>query len=146
MADLDEIVDLDRPRLDSRQPRTIVGRQRRRRPRDRVAGEVVEAVDVLDARADLVMVASNDRGSRQPANAIDDGVRVGAVADEIAEYEDGIDLSRSRERRLEGLEVRVDVTYDQITHQNSTHASTRSTISGTGPVASMRTWACAYAS
>ena len=90
VADLDEIVDDDRPGRQRGEPFAILGRQRVVGPADGAARDGVEAFGAFDARADLVVIAANQRVRRERANAFDDGVGIGAVADEIAEHEDAI--------------------------------------------------------
>ena len=47
----------------------------------------------------------------------DDGVRVGAIADDVAEMPDGIDLARLGKDGVEGTNVRVDIGQDGDAHQ-----------------------------
>jgi hypothetical protein len=55
---------------------------------------VIEAVDVLDAGADLVVVAADDGRAGQRSDPIDHGIRVGPVADEVTQHQDTIEFSR----------------------------------------------------
>ena len=56
---------------------------------------------------------------RQRPDAIDDGVRIGAVADEIAEHQHVIVGARRGEHGVERLEIGVDVTDNEISHVSS---------------------------
>ena len=85
------------------------------------------------------MIAANERG-RQRTNPIDDRVGVGAISDQIAEHERMIVRTRSREHCVERLEIGMNVADDEIP-QKSIHSRMRSTISGTGREASIRTCA-----
>ena len=89
------------------------------------------------------MIAADDGGGRQLPDAIDDLVRIRAIADQIAQNERVIVLAGGGERRVERLDVRVDVAENQVFHQYPIHSSRCSTTSGTGRVASMRTCASA---
>src|SRR5687767_256733 len=92
----------------------------------------------------LVVIASNDLRRRHGLDAIDDGVGVGAVADQVAEDEHAIEAlaGGGGEHGVERLEVRVDVADDEVTHQKPIQASRRSTTSSTGREPSIRTCAC----
>ncbi len=84
----------------------------------------------------------------QLTDAIDHRIRIGAVADQIAEHEDRIVRAGLGQRRFERLEIGVHVADDEVFHnsarvQKSTHSSNRPTTSATGRVASIRT--CAWA-
>src|SRR5690348_7661317 len=107
---------------------------------------MIEAFHARNTRGHFVVVAANERSVGESADAIDDRIWIGAIADQIAEHKDGVVLGRRGERRLEGFEVCVDVAEHQVAHQYPIHSRIRSTISGTGPVASTRTCACTYAS
>ena len=60
------------------------------------------------------MMATGD----EAAHAIDDAVRLGAVADEIAEHDHGVVAVRGGrvEHGVERVDVRVDVAQDQVAH------------------------------
>ena len=64
------------------------------------------------------MVAANDDDVGHRANAIDHSVRIGAIANEIAEEQNPLEayVGGRREHRLECLEIGVDVTQHEITH------------------------------
>jgi hypothetical protein len=72
------------------------------------------------------VIPADDGVRLQAADAVHDCVRVGAVADEVAEHQDAVvgNLAGGVEHRLEGLEVRVDVTQDQVAHQCSNQSVT----------------------
>ena len=78
---------------------------------------MVEAPDALDPRADLVVIAPYHCDVRKGPHAVDDGVRVGAVSNQIAEHEHGIGPAARLEGRVERLEVRVNVAEDEIPHR-----------------------------
>ena len=67
----------------------------------------------------------------QAANAIDDGVRIGAVSDEVAEHQHGVVALRGRraKHRLERFKVAVNVAEDQIAHRYSSCSMSCSTSS-----------------
>ena len=65
----------------------MLGRERIERPLRRASRDDVEAFGFLDAAGDFVVVAADDRGRREAPHALDDGVRVGAVPDQISEHE-----------------------------------------------------------
>ena len=85
-------------------------------PRDCVAGQVVEAVGVLEPGAHLVMIAADEGCGRKRQDAIDDRIRIGAVADEISEHERVIVAARGSQHRVERLQIGVDVADDEISH------------------------------
>ena len=62
------------------------------------------------------MVASDDLGNRQRTDAIDHGVRIGAVADQVAEHQDAVVVARGVQRRLERLEVPVNIADNEVGH------------------------------
>ena len=90
-------------------------------PADGVARDGVEAFRALDAGADLVVIAANQRVRLEVAHALADGVGIGAVADQVAEQQDLVVAERLGlgHDGLEGLEVRVYVADDQVAHQVS---------------------------
>src|SRR4030095_14592934 len=141
MAYLDEVVDLHRTGLHRREPGAVLRCERGRGPGDGVPRQMIETLDGVDPGADLVVIAANDDRARDRSHALDHRVGIGTVADQIAQHEHASDVAGCGERGLERFEVGVNVADDQVTHQYSIQANTRSTTSGTGPVASTRTCA-----
>jgi hypothetical protein len=64
------------------------------------------------------VVAAHDRDRGQALDPLDDGVRVAAVADQVAEHEGAIEAARAGvgEAGVEGLEVGVNVREHEIAH------------------------------
>jgi hypothetical protein len=101
-----------------REPGAVLGRERVVRPLDGLARDEVEAVGVLDAARDLVVVAADGRGRREGAHAVDHGVRIRAVAHQVAEHQHALVPARGRrgQHRLQRVEVGVDVAQHQVAH------------------------------
>ena len=80
-------------------------------PPRRLGRNAVEAVGSLNPRGDLVVVASDHHVWLQIENPVDDLVRVGTVADEIAQHEQAVVgvAGRPGQHRLEGVDVTVNV-------------------------------------
>ena len=57
------------------------------RPSRRALRHGIESFSLLEAAGDLVVIASDDRDRLQRDHAIDDGVRIRAVADQVAEHQ-----------------------------------------------------------
>ena len=70
------------------------GGQRIERPLRRALGHGVEALRFVQAARDLVVIAPHGGRRRQPLHAIDDGVGIATVTDEIAQDEDTIGQPR----------------------------------------------------
>jgi hypothetical protein len=119
VADLDQVVDDQRPGGQGRQPLAVLVGQGVEGPTDGVAGHGVEAFGTFEAGADLVVVAANQGVRRQGAHALADGVGVGAVADQVTQHEHLVVLQRLGlgHHGLVGLEVGVYVADDQVAHQ-----------------------------
>ena len=96
VADLDEIVDDVRPFRQRGEPRPVLGRQHVERPVRGALRHGVEAFRLFEAARHLVVIAAHDRHRIERLHALDHGVRIGAVADEVAEHER---CGRSRARR-----------------------------------------------
>ena len=61
------------------------------------------------------MIAPDDRDRIEAADAIDDAVRLAAVADQVAEHEQAVPLAVDRgQYRLERVEVGVDVGENEV--------------------------------
>ena len=81
------------------------------------------------------MVAADDGERLQLADAVDNGVRRCAVADEIAQHHGAIPLGWCErvEHGLEGFQVRVNVRQDQVAHHHTARVALRSSdSSGSG--------------
>jgi len=80
------------------------------RPLERIARLVRAAIEAQAPGADQVVVAGDDLGAAR-AQSRDAGIRVGVVADDIADAEDAAHAARLErgKHRLERLEVAVDV-------------------------------------
>ena len=115
----------------------MLRRQLLERPARRVTRDGVEPLGLIDAAGHFVVVAAHDRRRLECLHALDDGVGVGAVADEIAEHE-GLLVAAGAgvvETGGERFQVRVDVGQNEITHgasvvlsygrSQSTNCSTR---------------------
>ncbi len=126
VADFEQLIDDQRARRQLRQPVAVVVAQRFVGPADGGPGHGVEGVGGLESGAHLVVIAADDGVRLQAADAIDDGVRVGAVAHQVAEHQDALvgNLAGGVEHGLERLEIRVDVTQDQVAHQCSNQSVT----------------------
>ena len=127
----------------------VLGRQLLVRPRGGEPGHLVEVGAVVEPARRLVVIAANHRLGLERADAVDDGVRRGAVADQVAEHEDAIPRRGGGEDGLERIDVGVDVRQDQVAHIAhifSRRSTICSAISSAGAApASTRTCACAYA-
>ncbi len=86
------------------------------RPLDRLPRDLVEPLHTLESRRNLVVIATDDRPDPKATHALDDSIGVGAVADEIAQHERAVVAGGRRQRRLERLEVGVNVAQDEIFH------------------------------
>ena len=64
------------------------------------------------------MVAAHDRGRRECPDPRDHGIRIGPVPDQVAQHECLVVAAACCvvETRVEGLEVRVDISEDEIAH------------------------------
>ena len=100
------------------QPLEVRARQLAPRPQRGLQGHAVEELAVLDARADLVVVAADGDQRLERAHHVDGLVRVRAVAHEVAEEDALVPglAAHEREDGGEGLLVRVDVREDQVLH------------------------------
>ena len=99
VADLDRVVDRHGPLRQRAQVLAVLGRERLEGPLRREPRDVVERAAVVDPARGLVVIAANDRERIQRAHAIDDRVRLGAVADQIAEHERAIPACLQAPRR-----------------------------------------------
>ena len=119
MADLDEVVDGSWALRQRRDPFAVFRRQNLEHPLRSLLRHDVEPIGLVEPERHLVMIAAHDSGRRQSAHAVDHGVGVGAVADQIAEDE-GLVVStslRMAQNRFERLEVRVNIGQDEIAHR-----------------------------
>jgi hypothetical protein len=85
-------------------------------PEDGRRGDGIEGLDGVEPGDRLVVVAPDDGQGLEGQDLLDDLVRRGPVADEVAEKEVVVDplLLDGLEDRVEGLEVAVDVGEDQV--------------------------------
>ena len=119
VTDLDLLVNRERT-LGHGAEEVAMGRQQDRcRPVDRLSGNLIESFGAFQAGRDLVMIAPNDRGVRDGANALGDLIRVGAVPDEISEHQHAVNRRgrTCRQYGLQRLKVSMHVAEDQVSHQ-----------------------------
>jgi hypothetical protein len=116
VADLDDLVYQCRPCWHRGQPLSILRYEFGGGPADGVTGQMVEAVHRVDAGADLVVIPANHGGIGQRLHAFDHGVGIRTVPDEISEHEHSIAFTGRCDRGLHRLEIRVDITQDQVAH------------------------------
>jgi hypothetical protein len=112
------VVDEERPGGQVAQVGELCRRELLRAPEGGLARVRVERVHGHEAAHGLVMVAAHDHVRRERADTVDHRAGVGAVANEVAEYEHAV----VRRRRAggkdcrQGREVAVDVAEDQVAH------------------------------
>jgi hypothetical protein len=114
VADLHERVDVVRPFRQLGEPGPVIRRQLFQRPSHGVSGDGIEAVGRLEAACDLVVVPADDRQRIEQAHALDHGVGIGAVADQVAENQCAVVAAALGvgETGLESLQVCMDVGQD----------------------------------
>ena len=121
VADLEQVVDGDGPGRQVGQPVAVLVGERLVGPADRRPGHGVEGVGRLEAGPDLVVVAADHRVRVEAAHPLDDRVRIGAVAHQVAQHQHPVvgDAGGGVEHGLERLDVGMDVAQDEVTHQRS---------------------------
>ena len=87
-------------------------------PLDGGPGIGVEQLDPVATDGHLVVVAG-DADRPDASEALDDRVRLRAVADDVAEDADAVDRPDGGEDRIEGDEIGVDVREDRQAHRGS---------------------------
>ena len=87
VTDLDAVVDHDGPGRQRPEILAVVLGQRLAGPHRGVLRDLVEVAGVVDPAGRLVVIAADDRDRLERADPVDDGVGLGAVADEVAEHE-----------------------------------------------------------
>ncbi len=87
MADLDEAVDHRRPLRQSGEPFAAIRVEGVERPQHGRARHDIEPLRLFDPRSHLVVVAANDRLRVQFAHAVDHGIGISAVSDDVAKHE-----------------------------------------------------------
>ena len=116
-AAVDQADPVDRVALrQGRQPGARGRVDRVARPFGGCAGLRVEPLDLAAAQGRGVVIAADaDRPDLDEAS--DHAVRIGAVADDVAELPDGVDRAGVGEDRIERHEVAVDVREDRDAHR-----------------------------
>jgi hypothetical protein len=83
---------------------------------DGVTGQMVESYPRFRRRRRPCRDCPDDGGVGERLHALDHGVGIGTVADEIPEHQDGIAFAGRGQRGLQRLEIGVNVAQDQIAH------------------------------
>ena len=121
MANLEFPVNHDRTHRQGHQPRPIVLGQRFEHPVRRGSRGRMKPVGLAESERDLVVIAADDRLRLEFANHLNHRVRIGTVADDVAEDEAVVVAPHPcvLQARAESLEVGVNVRQNQIAHQAS---------------------------
>ena len=151
VADFGERADRDRARGERLEVLAVAGGQHPPGHGGTRARRLVEVLPVVEAARGAIVVAADRGGDGQIAQAVDDQVRLGAVAHQIAQQQQ-LQIAvagRVGQHAVERVDVGVNVTQDEVTHRSyaPSHSTTWSARSPTDARdASSRTCACAYAS
>src|SRR5262245_9577383 len=132
MADLERVVHDDGTGRKRSQIISSFTAQHSTRPLCREPRHRIEIFRRIDAGGHLIVVAANDRRWVDLTNALDDGVGIGAVANQITKYQDSVTpmLRGCLKHGIERLEIAVDVAEDQIAAHSSLSTSRSSSSSG----------------
>jgi hypothetical protein len=90
------------------QPRDVFGGENALGPSGRAGSNGVKAVNAGDPTTSPVVVAA-DKCCAETAYTLDDLIRVGSIADDIAQVPHGIVLGRVREHGLQRLQIGMDI-------------------------------------
>ena len=110
-----EFVYADGALRESTEPFEIFGRELVPGPEGGDAGDGVEVFQVHEAADGFVMIAADEDAS-EGADAGDDFVGIGGVADGIAEVDDEVGSGSSGQTSVERLEVAVNVAEEKDAH------------------------------
>jgi len=89
------------------------------RPERRGLCRLIEAVRIVETRRDAIVIAANvDLAAAQRAHRVEDLIRLRAVADEIAETDDCVELlpAHPLKHDAEGLRIRMEIADDERSH------------------------------
>ena len=99
VADEHGVVDRQRSGCERGEVRLVLGAERLARPVGRPPGDGIEAARVLEAGRHLVVIPAHDGRGFQRADPLDDGVRVAAVSDQVAQDDNAVVPARRRGTR-----------------------------------------------
>src|SRR5262249_23505876 len=110
-------------------PRPMFSGQRLERPESGVPRPCLEAVSLFAPPPELIVIAADQRQRLDGLDAVDDGVWIRAVADQVAEHEGAVIATSGSvcDADVKRFEIGVDVGQNKIAHAGGLYASSQST-------------------
>src|SRR6185437_4832703 len=103
---------LNRPLRQSSQPVEIRARKILLRPKRGQRCDWIESLQVADAGASFIMIATHEDPSHL-TRAGDDLIRIGPITDDVAKVPDHVACRKSRPAGIEGIDIRVNIANDE---------------------------------
>ncbi len=120
MGDRENITHCDGSFWERSEPLAVPGEQLILGPARGLERDFVEHLAVVDAATHLIVIASDDDRTFELADSVNNRIRIGAVADEVAEDDGSVEVlaTYALQHRGKRFEVRVDVAQYEISHES----------------------------